>query len=151
MKNGMYMIINWVYNQNHGHQDEAHHPSHRIRRLFIDLHLMGLWGCANAIEVTKLQASCSSPNPLRNQFIHSYICRRGVLGTKMWFSDICTSIRNPLSQVGYELVHNQCCLYLCRYDINAVDFMTKNVYLLCLLCLQMILQLLHHKDKKSLW
>ena len=44
-----------------GHQEEAHHPTHRFRRLFLDLLSMGWRGCASAMEAIKLPPSCSSP------------------------------------------------------------------------------------------
>ena len=45
-----------------------------VSRLFLDLHLMGWRGCANAMGVTKLPSSCSIPKTVRNQFIRYYIC-----------------------------------------------------------------------------
>ena len=49
---GMY-IMNGVYGQNQGRQEETHHPTHMFRRLFLDLLLMGWKGCASAMEVIK--------------------------------------------------------------------------------------------------
>ena len=39
--------------QNQGRQEEAHHPTHRFRRLFLDLPLVGWRGCASAMEAIK--------------------------------------------------------------------------------------------------
>ena len=41
--------------QNQGRQEETHHPSHRFRRIFLDLLLMGWRGCASAMGVIKKQ------------------------------------------------------------------------------------------------
>ena len=52
-----------------GHQEETHHPTHRFRRLFPDLLLMGWRGCACAMGVIKLPPFCSSPK-IMCQSIH---------------------------------------------------------------------------------
>ena len=44
-------------------------PSHRFRRLFLDLLWMGWRGCASAMREIKLPPSCSSPKIMR-QSIH---------------------------------------------------------------------------------
>ena len=54
---------------NKGHQKETHHPTHRFRRLFLDLLSMGWRGCASAIGAIKLPPSCSSPK-IMCQSIH---------------------------------------------------------------------------------
>ena len=46
---------------NQGHQEETHRPTHRFRRLFLDLLSMGWRGCASAMGASKLPPSCSSP------------------------------------------------------------------------------------------
>ena len=46
---------------NQDHQEEAHRPTHRFRRLFLDLLSMGWRGCASAMGAIKLPPSCSSP------------------------------------------------------------------------------------------
>ena len=46
---------------NQGHQEETHRPTHRFRRLFLDLLSMGWRGCASAMGAIKLPPSCSSP------------------------------------------------------------------------------------------
>ena len=51
------------------HQEETHHPTHRYRRLFLDLLSMGWRGCASAMGTIKLPPSCSSPKWCVNQFI----------------------------------------------------------------------------------
>ena len=45
----------------HHHQEETHHPTHRFRRLFLDLLSMGWRRCASAMGAIKLPPSCSSP------------------------------------------------------------------------------------------
>ena len=44
---------------NQGHQEETHRPTHRFRRLFLDLLSMGWRGCASAVGAIKLPPSCS--------------------------------------------------------------------------------------------
>ena len=39
--------------QNQGRQEETQHPTHRFRRLFLDLLLIGWRGCASAMGVIK--------------------------------------------------------------------------------------------------
>ena len=46
---------------NQGHQEETHRPTHRFRRLLLDLLSMGWRGCASAMGAIKLPPSCSSP------------------------------------------------------------------------------------------
>ena len=46
---------------NKGHQEETHRPTHRFRRLFLDLLLIGWRWCARAMGVIKLPPFCSSP------------------------------------------------------------------------------------------
>ena len=53
---------------NKGHQEETHHPTHRFRRLFLDLLSMGWKGCASAMGAIKLPPSCSSPKTCVNSF-----------------------------------------------------------------------------------
>ena len=43
---------------NKGHQEETHHPTHRFRRLFLDLSSIWWRGCASAMGVIKLPSSC---------------------------------------------------------------------------------------------
>ena len=58
----IYIYINTeLLDGNQGHQDETHHPTHRFRRLFLDLLSMGWRGCASAMGAIKLPPSCSSP------------------------------------------------------------------------------------------
>ena len=54
---------------NQGHQEETHRPTHRFRRLFLDLLSMGWRGCASAMGAIKLPRSCSSPK-IMCQSIH---------------------------------------------------------------------------------
>ena len=48
----IHIYINYIYinteplDGNKGHQEETHHPTHRFRRLFLDLLSMGWRGCA---------------------------------------------------------------------------------------------------------
>ena len=60
-----------------GHQEEIHNPTHRFRRLFLDLFSMGWRGCASAMGATIFPPSCSSPK-IMCQSIHINICSRGV-------------------------------------------------------------------------
>ena len=46
---------------NKGYQEEAHRPTHMLRRLFLDLLLIRWRGCVSAMGVIKLTPSCSSP------------------------------------------------------------------------------------------
>ena len=39
--------------KNRGRQEETRHPTHRFRRVFLDLLLMGWRGCASAMGVIK--------------------------------------------------------------------------------------------------
>ena len=48
----MYIIMEYT-GYNKGHQEETHHPTHKFRRLFLDLLLIGWEGYASAIEVIK--------------------------------------------------------------------------------------------------
>ena len=46
----IYIYINTeLLDGNQGHQEETHHPTHRFRRLFLDLLSMGWRGCASAM------------------------------------------------------------------------------------------------------
>ena len=57
-----YIYINTeLLDGNQGHQEETHRPTHRFRRLFLDLLSMGWRGCASAMGAIKLPPSCSSP------------------------------------------------------------------------------------------
>ena len=47
----------------------THHPTHRFRRLFLDLLSMGWRGCASAMGAIKLPPFCSSPK-IMCQSIH---------------------------------------------------------------------------------
>ena len=65
-----YIYINTALLEgNQCHQEEAHHPTHRFRRLFLDLLWMGWIGCASAMGAIKLPPSCSSPK-IMCQSIH---------------------------------------------------------------------------------
>ena len=75
-------IYIYIYNTklpggNKGHQEETHHPTHRFRRLSLDLLSMGWRRCASAMGAMKLAPSCSSPKSCVNQFIQYTICSRG--------------------------------------------------------------------------
>ena len=50
---GMYIKMEYT-GQNHGLQEETHHPTNRFWRLFFDLILVGWRGCASAIGVIKI-------------------------------------------------------------------------------------------------
>ena len=50
-------ILTELLDGNKGHQEETHHPTHRFRRLFLDLLSMGWRGCASAIGAIKLPPS----------------------------------------------------------------------------------------------
>ena len=66
----IYICINTeLLDGNKGHQEETHHPTHRFRRLFLDLLLMGWRGCASAMGAIKLPPSYSSPQ-IMCQSIH---------------------------------------------------------------------------------
>ena len=62
--------------QNQGRQEETHHPSHRFRRLFLDLLLMGWRGCARSNQNSHPPVLVRKP--LCNQFIYYHISSRGV-------------------------------------------------------------------------
>ena len=57
-------------------KEVAHHPTHKLWRLFPDLLLMGWWGCASAIDTS----SCCNSKTLRYHFIHYHISSRWVFG-----------------------------------------------------------------------
>ena len=58
----IYIYINTeLLEGNKGHQEETHHPTHRCRRLFLELLSMGWRGCASAMGAIKLPPSYSSP------------------------------------------------------------------------------------------
>ena len=58
----IYIYINTeLLDGNQGHQEETHRPTHRFRRLFLDLLSMGWRGCASAMGAIKLPPSCSIP------------------------------------------------------------------------------------------
>ena len=66
----IYLYINTeLLDGNQGHQEETNHPTHRFRRLFLDLLSMGWRGCASATGAIKLPPSCSSPK-IMSQSIH---------------------------------------------------------------------------------
>ena len=66
----IYIYINTeLLDGNNGHQEETHQPTHRFRRLFLDLLSMGWRGCASAMGAIKLPSSCSSPK-IMCQSIH---------------------------------------------------------------------------------
>ena len=70
----IYIIYNIYINTelldgNQGHQEVTHHPTHRFRRLFLDMLSMGWRGCASAMRAIKLPPSCSSPK-IMCQSIH---------------------------------------------------------------------------------
>ena len=62
--------------QNQGRQEEAHHPTHKFRHLFLDLVLMGWRGCASGMGV--INPPVLVRNPLCNQCIHYHISSRGI-------------------------------------------------------------------------
>ena len=65
IRNAYIYILTYINTElldgNQGHHEETHHPTHRFRRLFLDLLSMGWRGCANAMGAIKLPPSCSSP------------------------------------------------------------------------------------------
>ena len=66
----IYIYINTeLLDGNQGHQEETHHPTHRFRRLFLDLLSMGWRWCASAMGAIKLPPSCSSQKSCVNQII----------------------------------------------------------------------------------
>ena len=65
----IYIINTELLDGNQGHQEEIHRPTHRFRRLFLDLLWMGWRGCASAMGAIKLPPSCSSPK-IMCQSIH---------------------------------------------------------------------------------
>ena len=66
----IYVYINTeLLDGNQGHQKETHRPTHRLRRLFLDLLSMGWRGCASAMGAIKLPPSCLSPK-IMCQSIH---------------------------------------------------------------------------------
>ena len=67
--------------QNQGRQEETHNPTHRFRRLFLDLLLMGWRGCASAHGSNQnSHLPVLVRKPLCNQFIHYHIGSKGVFG-----------------------------------------------------------------------
>ena len=50
----IYVINTELLDGNQGHQEETHRPTHRFRRLFLDLLWMGWRGCASAMGAIKL-------------------------------------------------------------------------------------------------
>ena len=72
----IYIYINTeLLDGNQGHQEETHRPTHRFRRLFLDLLSMGWRGCASAMGAIKLPPSCV--------FIFFYLCLNQQL-SKQW-------------------------------------------------------------------
>ena len=77
MNINIYIIYIYIYiyintelpDGNKGHQEETHHPTHRFRRLFLDLLSMGWRGYASAMEAIKPPPSCLSPK-IMCQSIH---------------------------------------------------------------------------------
>ena len=55
--------------QNQAPQEETHHPTHRFRRVFLNLFLMGWRECANTMGAMKLPSSLSSPKDMM-KWIH---------------------------------------------------------------------------------
>ena len=76
----IYIYINTEFlDGNQGHQEETHRPTHRFRRLFLDLLSMGWRGCASAMGAIKLPPSCSSPKIMCQsiyiiQYMQSDLC-----------------------------------------------------------------------------
>ena len=54
---------------NQGHQEETHRPTHRFRRLFLDLLSMGWRGCASAMGAIKLPPSCPMHNTMKQSHV----------------------------------------------------------------------------------
>ena len=66
----IYIFINTeLLDGNKGRQEETHRPTHRFRRLFLDLLSMRWRGCASAMGAIKLPPSFSSPK-IMCQSIH---------------------------------------------------------------------------------
>ena len=65
----IYIINTELLKGNQGHQEETHRPTHRFRRLFLDLLWMGWRGCASTMGAIKLLPSYSSPK-IMCQSIH---------------------------------------------------------------------------------
>ena len=65
----IYIINTELLDGNQCHQEETHHPTHRPRRLFLDLLSMGWRGCASVMGAIKLPPSCSRPK-ITCQSIH---------------------------------------------------------------------------------
>ena len=67
----VYIYINTeLLDGNQGHQEETHHPTHRFRRLFLDLLSIGWRGCASAMGAIKPPPTCSSPNIIVSLLTH---------------------------------------------------------------------------------
>ena len=80
---------------NKGHQEETHHPTHRFRRLFLDLLSLGWRGCASAMGAIKL------PSSKNHVSINSYSI------TLKWMLQ-CTEIwRTILGYCEVHRCHNQ--------------------------------------------
>ena len=63
----IYIYINTeLLDGNQGHQEETQRPTHRFRRLFLDLLSMGWRGSASAMGAIKLPPSCSSNDKTTN-------------------------------------------------------------------------------------
>ena len=76
----IYIYINTeLLGGNKGHQEETHHPTHRFRRLFLDLLSMGWRGCASAMGAIKTPTflfydiSCPFQQILSEIFPYPYV------------------------------------------------------------------------------
>ena len=86
--------------ENQGHQEETHRPTHRFKRLFPGLILIGSRECTSAMRVIELPSSCSSPKTL--YVINSYITTYAVDEFLLWI--ISNSVTLLSSQCFFTVV-----------------------------------------------
>ena len=87
-----YTVTQSSLDENIGHQEETHHPTHRFRRLFLDLSLIGWSGCASAMGTIKLPPSCSIPKLI---FV---VCKNKLLKQRSmhwWFDRLWQLVTSP--------------------------------------------------------
>ena len=76
----MYIMINWVNSLEPRSSGGNKTSNPEVLALLPRLHVMRWRGCASTMEVIKLPPLVLVQIPLRNQFIHYYICSRASSG-----------------------------------------------------------------------
>ena len=129
----IYIYINTeLLDGNQGHQEETHRPTHRFRRLFLDLLSMGWRGCASAVGAIKLPPSCSSPKI--NLCFNIQEC--SISDTIVYAVAYLNHILTAASQVIWEVNTK----HICHWG----TFMRWNIQFICIICQCIIYETMMH-------